>query len=289
MTETGQDPAPKAGRGDARAELIALVRAVAAKKGADRLGLVTFLRTAGIGASRVYKHFESWPALCEAAGLRPNPRNERVAEGDILAAMHATFLRHGGLCTLREFLPHAPCSHQVLKRRFASWLGALAAFRRWVGENAPDFPYLAELDARLDPLPAAPLGGTAAGPGRSWPCFGTRPSDTRLSGAPVGFRALLFAPVNEQGVVLLFGMVADDLGYGVETVTTGFPDCTARRRVAGDLWESVRVEFEFRSRSFRDHGHDPDGCDVIVCWEHDWPDCPLEVLALRPAIAALAG
>ena len=75
-------------------EMIALVRAVAAKRGADRLGLVAFLRSAVIGASRVYKHFESWPALCDAAGLRPNPRNERVAEGEILAAMHAAFLYH---------------------------------------------------------------------------------------------------------------------------------------------------------------------------------------------------
>jgi hypothetical protein len=22
----------------------------------------------------------------------------------------------------------------------------------------------------------------------------------------------------------------------------------------------------------RDHGHDPAGCDRIICWEHDWPD-----------------
>jgi hypothetical protein len=82
-------------------------------------------------------------------------------------------------------------------------------------------------------------------------------------------------------------MAASELGYTVETVATGFPDCTARRRVSGGLWESVRVEFEFRSKSFHDHGHDPAGCDVIVCWEHDWPACPLEVLALRPAVAAL--
>ena len=98
---------------------------------------------------------------------------------------------------------------------------------------------------------------------------------------------MVFAPINEAGVVALFGMAAADLGYRIETVTTGFPDCTARRHAGGGRWEGVRIEFEFRSRAFRDHGHDADGCDMIVCWEHDWPDCPLEVLALREAIAAL--
>jgi hypothetical protein len=51
----------------------------------------------------------------------------------------------------------------------------------------------------------------------------------------------------------------------------------------------VRIEFEFRSRTFRDHGHDPDGCDLIVCWEHNWPECPLEVVELRKVIDDLEG
>jgi hypothetical protein len=30
--------------------------------------------------------------------------------------------------------------------------------------------------------------------------------------------------------------------------------------------------------------HDPKGCDLIVCWEHNWPECPLEVLELRAIV-----
>ena len=29
-------------------------------------------------------------------------------------------------------------------------------------------------------------------------------------------------------------------------------------------WRRVRIEFEFKSRNFREHGHDPDQCDLIV-------------------------
>jgi hypothetical protein len=31
----------------------------------------------------------------------------------------------------------------------------------------------------------------------------------------------------------------------------------------------------------------PAGCDTIVCWEHNWPDCPVEVLELKTAVAVL--
>ena len=69
-----------------------------------------------------------------------------------------------------------------------------------------------------------------------------------------------------------FGVVSNDLGFLVEAVHPGFPDCEAKRALdkKRTRWERVRIEFEFKSGNFREHGHDPAGCDVIVCWEHDW-------------------
>ncbi|MDX1966810.1 MAG: hypothetical protein SFV23_06545, partial [Planctomycetaceae bacterium] len=99
----------------------------------------------------------------------------------------------------------------------------------------------------------------------------------RLTGA-----SMECAPTNELGVVYLFAEKARSLGFQVSLIKPGFPDCIAYRR-AGDHEHQVRIEFEFRSRSFASHGHDPHGCDCIVCWEHNWPDCPahLEVIELR--------
>jgi hypothetical protein len=88
----------------------------------------------------------------------------------------------------------------------------------------------------------------------------------RQFGELLNFRGLLHAPVEEQGVVFLFGMVARELGYIVESVTTGFPDCEAKRRIGNGRWEKVRIEFEYQSRNFNIHGHNPNRCDVIVCW-----------------------
>lgn len=90
-------------------------------------------------------------------------------------------------------------------------------------------------------------------------------------------RRMLNEPVNEQGVVLLFGEMAGELGFLIERVGTRFPNCVASRRVGGE-WKEVRIEFEFLSSRF---DHDPAGCDLVVCWEHDWKGCPVEVLELR--------
>jgi hypothetical protein len=114
--------------------------------------------------------------------------------------------------------------------------------------------------------------------------------DRATYGNPMRLPAFRHEPVNEQGVILLFGMVAKELGYMVETVQSGFPDCEAKRQVAPNRWQRVHIEFEFESRNFRDHGHPVSGCDVIVCWHHNWPDCPdhIEILELCTRIQYLA-
>ncbi|MEI7767401.1 MAG: hypothetical protein WCJ97_08195 [Phycisphaerae bacterium] len=93
---------------------------------------------------------------------------------------------------------------------------------------------------------------------------------------------LEYAPANEQGVVFLFAHIARRLQFRIEEIRPQYPDCIAYRRV-GDAEKKVRIEFEYRSSSFRAHGHDPRNCDLIICWHHDWPDVPnkIEVIELK--------
>lgn len=72
----------------------------------------------------------------------------------------------------------------------------------------------------------------------------------------------------------------------VEEVKPGFPNCVGRR-FTGKGWKKVLLQFEFRSSQFREQFYDPNKCDLIVCWENDWPDCPLEVLELKEIIRDL--
>ena len=68
----------------------------------------------------------------------------------------------------------------------------------------------------------------------------------------------------------------------IERIQAAYPDCIAYQRTGGKE-KRIRMEFEYRSRNFRTHGHLAKNCDWIVCWEHDWPNAPknLHVVELR--------
>ena len=103
---------------------------------------------------------------------------------------------------------------------------------------------------------------------------------TLLQGCP-----LVFAPTNEAGVLYLFGAMSAALGFLVLRIQTEFPDCEAMRVVGENRLQRVKIECEYESRNFLKHMHEPTGCDLIVCWEHNWPECPLEVVELKGAVS----
>jgi hypothetical protein len=112
--------------------------------------------------------------------------------------------------------------------------------------------------------------------------------DEPIYGPPMTDAHLMMEPTNEQGVLFLFGAVARKLGFAVIRVQTGFPDCEAYREVEPGRWQRVWIELEEESRNFLRHGHDPAKCHLIVCWRHNWEECPLEVIELRSAVKKLA-
>ena len=96
---------------------------------------------------------------------------------------------------------------------------------------------------------------------------------------------LVYEPVNEQGVILLFAKYHKGLGVEyIEGIQQGFPDAFGRRKIGRTEYEPVDIEFEFKSLDFKNHQHDPNRCDIIVCWEDNWKESPLEVIELRSAL-----
>ena len=110
--------------------------------------------------------------------------------------------------------------------------------------------------------------------------------DRPVLGAPLPLSGLMYAPVNEAGVVFLFGILGHRLGFRVEYLQSAFPDCEAVREIQPGRWQRVRIEFEYESRNFLTHRHPVGECDVIVCWLHNWLQCPksLEVIELRKIV-----
>ena len=84
-----------------------------------------------------------------------------------------------------------------------------------------------------------------------------------------------FIPGDEAGTVVAFAQRAEELGFSIVSIGRAFPDATLH--IDG---VTVKAEFEYLSRNFKSHGHDPNGCDMIICWRDNWGDCPLPVLEL---------
>jgi hypothetical protein len=271
-----------------------------------------FLSLSGISEHQVSQFFPTWNDAVRAAGLAPFALNVRLEDRELLEDWGCAVRRNGKIPARRAYRHLGKFDHRTFERRLGRWTKLPELFRNFARGKPEWADVLALLPAPLPkpsrkpvpnpapnslPSPASdPASKNERAPdGQSPPSprpgkLRYPPLDHRPSyGQPMDFRGLRHEPVNEQGVVLLFGMVAKELGYTVEAVQSAFPDCEAKRQIAPQRWQSVHIEFEFESRNFRDHGHSPAGCDVIVCWRHNWPDCPqhIEVLELSSLLKSL--
>ena len=104
----------------------------------------------------------------------------------------------------------------------------------------------------------------------------------------INFRGMVYAPLNEAGVVLLFSKIMDDLGVIYVSSPPGGFDMVGRVGTEQGL-EFKHLVFEYKSSNFRAHSHTASLVDYLVCWEHDWKGCPgdLEVWELRTMIKNL--
>lgn len=105
----------------------------------------------------------------------------------------------------------------------------------------------------------------------------------RTLGDPIQFRGMKFAPVDKKGVIFLFGMIALELGFVIESLSPEFPDCLARRCIdlEKNQWEQTRIQFEYCCSEVDEGKIQENECDLIVCWIHDLKDCPVEILELK--------
>ena len=283
-----------------------------------------FVSLSGISEHSVSQFFPRWTAALRAAGLQPYTLNLRLEDRELLEDWGHAVRRNHKIPTRRVYRHLGKFDHRTFERRFGPWSQLPEVFRNFA-QSKPEWADVLALLPAPAPKPSpkhvpnpppnsvpSPASQSAVAqallpvrlspsnrnspPNRqspSKPPLGKvryPPLDHRpIYGQPMDFRGLRHEPVNEQGVVLLFGMVAKELGYTVEAVQSGFPDCEAKRQIAPQRWQRVHLEFEFESRNFRDHGHSLTGCDVIVCWRHNWPGCPpqIEILELSSLIKSL--
>jgi len=248
-----------------------------------------FVSLAGISEYSVSRCFPSWNDAVRSAGLHANTMNVRLEDSELLKDWGETVRTNRAIPARRAYRRVGKYDPRTLERRFGPWSSLPEVFLNFSKDNQEWADVVALLPVPVlkqeqgsKNAPASPILPRKT---RHMPL-----RDRATYGNPTHFRGLRHEPVNEQGVVLLFGMLAKELGYVIEAVQTGFPDCEAKRQIAPERWQRVDIEFEFESRNFRDHGHPASGCDVIICWRHNWDECPenIEVVELSSVIKSMA-
>ena len=232
-------------------------------------------------AATVARMFGGWDNALRAAGLERHPLHRDSLSLEVLASdFLGAFREVGRVPTVHQLARRSAHSLDTFSRKFETYTGfkreaiaLLLSSRADLSTEERD-----ELAAHLDGIPHNESPGS-------------EPVAAHHRGRHLGFRAFAFAPTYENEVVSLFSVVAQELGFEIVCQRPAFPDCEARRVVdpRRKRYKPCFIEFELKSRDYLRHKHPLNGCDLVVCWQHDWTDCPLKVLELESVIRRLPG
>ncbi len=246
------------------------------------------MKHAGVDRPEIRKHFGNYKQALEECNLEV-PERGRKLEIDKLFLDWAEVVRGiKKIPTVYEYERRSKYSARPLTRCAGSWHMVAERMKLYAEERRLDGEFRDVLEL-IELQPGGGWGGVAVSSTEvSAEVAAERQKDSRPTyGALIAAWGHVYGPTNEGGVISLFGAMAASLGFLILKIQTEFPDCEAVRVAGKDRNRPVKIEFEYESRNFLRHMHDPAKCDIIVCWEHNWPECPLEVIELKKEIAKL--
>lgn len=244
-------------------------------------------RETGIYGKVFARHFGNYTKALRASGFEGRGSGFMLGLEELFTEWAGIVRKIGEVPSASEYALHGQHSLTPLRKRFRYWNDVPAGMVQYAVEHGLEEQWKDVLEVARKYKREARTGGWRDRPAALSSKHGHPKilTDRPVYGAPLMETGLAFAPVNEMGVVYLFGMMARELGFMVTWMGTAYPDCEAIREVEPGRWQRVRIEFEFASRNFLQHFHDPAECDLIVCWEDNWAESPLEVVELRKAIS----
>ncbi len=229
--------------------------------------------------------FGSYAATLKECGLKRTGSGMRIESKDLFLDWAKVVRALKRIPKLHEYELDGLHSEVPFRKRFGTWSNVPKAMKRYALENglAEEWQDVIEL---IDSHLQSKKDGQSKRNGQQeeW----NRPKAKVRADRPVYGRLLrpsplVCAPVNEAGVIFLFGAMAEQMGFQMLRIQAGFPDGEALRTMEENRLQRVKIEFEYESRNFLHHGHDAAFCDLIICWEDNWPDAPVEVIELKRA------
>ena len=277
----------------------------AIKEWTEKLGHVPshveLLKYADVSRKAVRRHFVNYRAVLAECNLTGTGSGYKAELPDVFRDWAKVARELGKLPSIAEYTMKGQFSVRPLVERFGTWSNAPYGLKLYAEEQGWTEEWkevLAMVEARekqekkMREVKWVPGPENVRRARRFAAKNGLDPARLGLESVSVANQGrevfgklmlpgpMICAPTNEQGVLFLFGARAEELGFAVLKIRTEYPDCIAFRQVSEDRIELVKIEFEFESKNFLKHMHEPSKCDLIVCWRHNWEECPVEVIAL---------
>lgn len=260
----------------------------AVKECAERLGhtpsLAELHDLTKVSKRSIRKHFCTYVLALQACGLEKSGCGYYVSMETLFKEWAGMVRSLGKIPTIAEFELHGKFSARPLMTRFKTWNNVPQCLLEYARKEGLQDEWGDVLEIIAGHTERRRRSGIPLGTPSGMPTRSRMLPNAPIFGTPLFSAALLNAPTNEAEVMFLFASIARELGYAALKVQTEFPDCIALRRVDHERSQMVRIECEYESKNFLVHLHDVKGCDMIVCWRHNWPECPLEVMELREII-----
>jgi hypothetical protein len=259
---------------------------------ADALGHVPshaeLMKSGKVSGRQIVKHFGTYTRALRACNMERSTGGKKLPLEKLFLDWARVVRELKKIPSKAEYEHLGKHSDTPLKTRFGSWSQVPRYLRRYMEEQGltEEWKDVMELireyeqgqdGMEMTPTPECEQKKTSTLKPRVM-------TDRPVYGPLIRPYPMIHGPINENGVLYLFGTLSERLGFVVTLIQGAFPDCLALRLVDVDRWQPVRIEFEYESRNFLRHLHDPSGCDIIVCWKHNWPECPLEVIELSKVV-----
>ncbi|MBI1337581.1 MAG: hypothetical protein GC164_11530 [Phycisphaera sp.] len=205
--------------------------------------------------SQVLYQFGTWTELLTQASIEPNnnmPPDNGYSVQDVIDEFIDVANSLGRLPTQAEFTQHSKYSVRPYTSRWGKWSQVKIHFAQ-THANSLKFQVPAT-------DPTEPVGATRRPP---------LPDDLPLR----------YQPRNEMETIVLFALLAKELGYKIRLVRADFPDAELERD-----GEIVMAEFEYESANYIQHGHPLDADCICICWRHTRDLGSVKVLALEDVL-----
>jgi hypothetical protein len=166
-----------------------------------------------ISTGTVAYHFGSLGKALEAAGLEKNPTNQNpkgtklISDDELFKSFLEVEKKIGKIPPMYTYNAEGRYSSDTFLRRYGKWDDVISYYRKWKAGNA------------LDPINHPTITDQPSIRQKTEPpIFNTRTVDagmrpSQLFGELINFRGLIHAPINETGVVYLFGMISREFRF----------------------------------------------------------------------------